>query len=128
MWICRRYHNGCRHFIFRVRPQCYGADFYVWNNNRYRTQAVKPNAVKLLTNQLRILKNTFSVLGFGLGLHYYVASTIINEYFFENRVFAEGMVGGGIGLGTFLFSLLQQFLTNQHTWQVGYNIFSILSK
>ena len=58
-------------------------------------------------------------VGFGLGLHFYIACTIINEYFLENRVLAEGVVGGGVGLGTFLFSILQQFLSNNFTWKVS---------
>jgi len=61
----------------------------------------------------------------GLGLHFYVACTMVNEYFFENRLLAEGIVGSGIGLGTFLFSIFQQYLTNKFTWKVSSLFFCI---
>ena len=61
---------------------------------------------------------TNAFLGVGLGLHYYISCSIINEYFFENRLLAEGVVGSGIGFGTFIFSILLQHLSNNFTWKV----------
>ena len=57
-----------------------------------------------------------------MGLHFYVSCAMVNEYFFENRLFAEGIAGSGMGLGTFGFSILQQYLSNNYSWKVSFEL------
>ncbi|CAK8689488.1 monocarboxylate transporter 5-like isoform X2 [Clavelina lepadiformis] len=57
------------------------------------------------------------VAGFGTGFLAFASCGIINDYFLHDRLLAEGVIGGGLCLGTFGFSLLQQFLQNLYQWQ-----------
>nr|XP_018670362.1 monocarboxylate transporter 14-like isoform X1 [Ciona intestinalis] len=75
-------------------------------------------AVSYFAESVLTLCFTFGlVAGFGAGLANFSASVAVNQYFYRERSLAEGIMGGGLCIGMFLLSMLQQFFIEAYTWQ-----------
>lgn len=65
-----------------------------------------------------ILFVTYGILaGFGGGIANLAAVVRITDYFKKQRAFAMGVGSSGVGLGAFIFTILQQYLLDEYGWK-----------
>ncbi|XP_078491675.1 monocarboxylate transporter 1-like [Ciona intestinalis] len=71
---------------------------------------------------------TFGVVtGLGSGLSNFCGCGALNEYFYKERAFAEGVVGGVFCLFSFCISVAQQYWITSYTWRGAILLTSALS-
>ncbi|XP_078483544.1 monocarboxylate transporter 14-like [Ciona intestinalis] len=64
--------------------------------------------------------------GVGLGLCYVPAVIILSQYFKRRRALAVGIASSGIGVGSFIFPLILEYLQTEYTWRGAMLILSAI--
>ena len=65
------------------------------------------------------IKTTCSFAGFGFGLIYLPSIVSVGYYFEKKRALATGIAVCGSGVGTFIFSPVNDMLITEYTWKVS---------